>query len=121
MVIVKATALSETGVMPSVELLQTMGAFNQQMIEAGVLVDGGGLKPTAQGARVRFEGDSRTVIDGPFSLTSDLMAGYWILQAGSLQEITDWIKRCPPPHAEPTEIEIRPLYEMEDFETLPVA
>ncbi len=114
-VFVKATKDSEAGVMPSEELLGAMAKFNEEMIKAGVMLDGNGLQPSAKGARVRFSGDKRSVIDGPFAETKELVAGYWILQTKSLAECIEWIKRCPNPHMEDSEIEIRQLFELEDF------
>ncbi|CAN1724319.1 YciI family protein [Hyphomicrobium sp. 1Nfss2.1] len=114
-VFVKATKDSEAGVMPSEELLDAMGKFNEEMVKAGVMLDGNGLQPSAKGARVRFSGDKRTVIDGPFTETKELIAGYWLLQCKSLAEAVEWIKRCPNPHMVDSEIEIRPLFELEDF------
>lgn len=115
MVMVKATKDSEAGKMPSEELLGAMAKFNEEMVKAGVMLDGNGLQPSAKGARVRFAGTKRTVIDGPFTETKELVAGYWILQCKSLAECIEWIKRCPNPHAEDGEIEIRQLFELEDF------
>jgi hypothetical protein len=116
MAIVKATKDSEAGVMPSEELLAEMGEFNEEMVKAGVLLAGEGLHPTSKGARVSFGGDSeRTVIDGPFAETKELIAGYWLMQVGSFEEAVEWIKRCPNPHNEPGEIEIRQVFEAEDF------
>ena len=115
MVIVKATADSEAGKMPSPELIAAMGAFNQQLIAAGVMLDGGGLKPTAKGARVAFDGAGREVRPGPFSAVSELVSGYWIWNVASLEDAVEWVKRCPNPMPGPSEIEIRPLYEMADF------
>lgn len=115
MVFVKASKDSEAGKMPSEELLAAMAKFNEEMVKAGVMLDGNGLKPSAEGARVRFSGDKRTVIDGPFAETKELVAGYWILQCASFAEAIEWIKRCPNPHAEEGEIEIRPMFELEDF------
>jgi len=114
-VFVKATKDSEAGVMPSEELLDAMGKFNEEMVKAGVMLDGNGLQPSAKGARVRFSGEKRTVIDGPFTETKELVAGYWLLQCKSLAEAVEWIKRCPNPHMVDSEIEIRPLFELEDF------
>jgi len=117
MVIVKATKDSEAGVMPSRELLEQMGAFNQDLHKAGVMLDGGGLKPSSQGARVRFAGSDRAVIDGPFTESKELVAGYWLWQVRDLAEAVEWVRRCPHPHPGTTaEIEIRPLYEESDFE-----
>jgi hypothetical protein len=115
MVMVKATKDSEAGVMPSEELLSAMAKFNEEMVKAGVMLDGNGLQSSAKGARVQFSGDKRTVIDGPFAETKELVAGYWILQCKSLAEAVAWIKRCPNPHNEDGEIEIRQLFELEDF------
>ena len=119
MVMVKATAESEAGVMPGTELITEMGKFNEELIKAGVLIDGAGLQGSARGARVRFSGNKRTVIDGPFAETKELVAGYWIFEVKSLQEAIDWVKRCPNPHAGESEIEIRPMFEPEDFENAP--
>jgi hypothetical protein len=116
MMIVKASKKSEAGVMPSEELLAAMGKYNEELMKAGVLVDLSGLKPTSQGARVRFSGEKRTVIDGPFAETKELIAGYWIIKASSLAEAISWAKRAPNPALEGDgEIEIRPFFEMEDF------
>ena len=115
MVIVKATRESETGAIPSPELLRDMGAFNQKLIEAGIMTDGGGLKPTSQGARVAFSGADRTVTKGPFGNVDDLVSGYWIWTVKNLDEAIEWVRRCPNPMPGPSSIEIRPLYEMEDF------
>jgi hypothetical protein len=115
MVIVKATKDSEAGIMPSEEMLGAMAKFNEEMVKAGVMLDGAGLQASSKGARVRFSGDKRTVIDGPFAETKELIAGYWIIQVKSKQEAIEWIKRCPNPHCEDSEIEIRQLFEMEDF------
>lgn len=117
MVFVKATKASEEGVMPSAQLLQDMGKFNQELIAAGLMKDGGGLKPTSNGARVTFEGKQRTVRKGPFGNTSELVAGYWLWEVKSLDEAIDWVKRCPNPMPEMSDIEIRPLYSEEDFAT----
>ncbi|PQO34197.1 YciI family protein [Bremerella cremea] len=115
MVIVKATQESEAGKLPSTELLEAMGQFNQQLVDAGIMLAGEGLKPSSQGARVRFQGDDRVVTDGPFAETKELIAGYWMWKVASLQEAIDWVKKCPPPMEGESEIEIRPVYEMEDF------
>jgi hypothetical protein len=116
MVIVKASKDSEAGVMPDEKLLSEMGKFNEELAKAGVLLDLSGLKASSHGARVRFSGSTRTVIDGPFPETKELIAGYWILQTRSLEECIEWIKRCPNPHPGESEIEIRPFFEMSDFE-----
>jgi len=115
MVIVKATAESEAGVMPKEELLAAMGAYNEELAKAGVMLAGEGLQPSVKGARVRFDGPSRTVIDGPFAETKELIAGYWIMQTATLQECIDWVRRCPNPFEGPSEIEIRQIFEAEDF------
>src|ERR1041384_5007645 len=122
MVIVKATKDAEAGKMPSEEGLAAMAKFNEEMVKAGVMLDGNGLQPSSKGARVRFAagklGDTdnkRTVIDGPFAETKELVAGYWILQCKSLAEAVAWIKRCPNPHLEEGDVEIRQLFELEDF------
>src|SRR5258705_13093389 len=115
MVIVKATKASEAGQMPSQQLLTEMGNFNEELVKAGVMLAGDGLHPSKKGARVRFSGKDRLVIDGPFAETKELIAGYWLWKVASLQEAIDWVKRCPNPHDEPGEIEIRPIFEMEDF------
>jgi hypothetical protein len=115
MVIVKATKASEAGQMPSQQLLSDMGKFNEELVKAGIMLAGEGLHPSSKGARVRFSGKSRTVIDGPFTETKELIAGFWLWKVSSLQEALDWVKRCPNPHEEECEIEIRPLFEIEDF------
>lgn len=115
MVLVKATGDSEAGIMPSAELLEAMGNYNQELFDAGVLLDGEGLQPSSNGKRVAFDGASRTVIDGPFAATSELVAGYWLWQVKDLDEAVEWVKRCPNPMPGPSEIEIRPVYGMEDF------
>ncbi len=115
MVIVKATQESEAGTMPSAELMAEMGAFNQQLIDAGVLVDAAGLKDTRKGARVAFSGRERTVKRGPFGQIGELASGYWIWKVKTLEEAIEWVKRCPNPMPGPSEIEIREFFEMEDF------
>lgn len=115
MVLVKATSDSEAGIMPSSELLEAMGKFNEELINAGIMLAGEGLKPSSQGKRVAFDGASRTVIDGPFSQTSELVAGYWLWEVKDMAEAVEWVKRCPNPMPGPSEIEIRPIYEMADF------
>jgi hypothetical protein len=115
MAIVKATQDSEAGKMPSEELLAAMGRFNEELAEAGVLLAGEGLHPSSKGARVRFGGSERTVTDGPFAETKELIAGFWILQVDSFEEAVEWIKKCPDPHDEGGEIEIRQVFEAEDF------
>jgi hypothetical protein len=121
MVFVKATEDSEAGMTPSPELEQMfvdMGKFNEELVKAGVMVGGDGLKPSSFGKRVAFDGPSRTVIDGPFAETRELVAGYWLWEVKDMDEAVAWVKRCPNPMMGPSEIEIRPLYEMEDFEGL---
>jgi len=115
MVLVKATLESETGVMPSSDLLEAMGKFNQDLLAAAILLAGDGLHPSSKGKRVAFRGQDRTVIDGPFSETEELVAGYWIWQVKDMAEAVEWVKRCPNPMPGPSEIEIRPLYELSDF------
>jgi hypothetical protein len=117
MVIVKASKDSEAGVMPSEALLSSMGKFNEELVKAGVLLAAEGLRPSAQGKRVRFSGEKRTVLDGPFAETKELVAGFWLWQVKSIEEAIEWLKRCPNPTPGETgiEIEIRPVFEMEDF------
>jgi len=115
MVMVKATKDSEAGVMPSEKLLADMGKFNEELVKAGVLLAGEGLHPSSKGARVRFSGAKRTVIDGRFAETKELVAGYWLWQVKSKEEAIEWVKRCPNPHPGESEIEIRQVFEAEDF------
>lgn len=115
MVLVKATADSEAGRMPTEQELREMGDFNEELIKAGIILAGDGLKPSSQGVRVRFDGASRSVVPGPFDETAELVAGYWIWQVASLEEAISWVKRCPNPMPGPSEIELRPLYGPEDF------
>jgi hypothetical protein len=116
MMIVKASNDSEAGVMPSEELLSTMGKYNEELMKAGVLLDAAGLKPTSQGARIRITKGGRSVIDGPFAETKELIAGYWIIQVKSWEEALEWAKRAPSPHpGQDCEIEVRPFFELEDF------
>ena len=115
MVIVKASPSSEAGVMPDPELFEAMGRFNEELVKAGVMLAGEGLKPTSQGRRVRFSGSERTVVDGPFAETRELIAGFWLWQVRSMDEAIEWARRCPNPHPEDSEIEIRPVFETEDF------
>jgi hypothetical protein len=116
MVLVKATKNSEAGVMPTEQLFADMGKFNEELVKAGIMLDGDGLQPSSRGKRVRFSGGKKTVIDGPFSETKELVAGFWIWQVKSLAEAVEWVRRCPDPMpGEESEIEIRPFYEMEDF------
>jgi hypothetical protein len=119
MVLVKATPESEAGVLPSAEMFAAMGKFNEELVSAGVMQAGEGLHPSSKGARVRFSGKDRKVINGPFAQTNELVAGFWIWKCPSLQEAIDWVKRCPNPMPGDSEIEIRRIYEAEDFgETL---
>ena len=115
MVLVKASKASEAGVLPDTELLTKMMKFNQELVQAGVMLAGEGLQPTSKGKRVRFAGDKRAVIDGPFAETKELIAGYWIWQVRSMEEAVEWLKRCPNPQPEECEVEIRPVYETADF------
>ena len=115
MVIVKASQDSEAGKLPSRELFEAMGRYNEELAEAGILLAGEGLHPSSTGVRVRFSGDRRTVIDGPFTETRELIAGYWLWQVQSKEEAVEWVKRCPNPMPGPSEIEIRPLYEPSDW------
>ncbi|MFK8250617.1 YciI family protein [Ancylobacter terrae] len=115
MVLVKATADSEAGRMPGTDLLEAMGRFNEELVKAGILLTGEGLKPSSAGKRVAFAGPTRTVMDGPFAETKELIAGFWLWQVKDMAEAVEWVKRCPNPMPGPSEIEIRPLYEMADF------
>ena len=115
MVMVKATGDSEAGVMPSKELLDAMMAYNEELVKAGIMKGGDGLQPSSKGVRVQFDGSKRAVVDGPFAETKELVAGYWLWECKSLDEAIAWVKRCPNPMPGPSEIEIRPLYELADF------
>lgn len=115
MVIIRATESSEAGVLPSDELLAAMGKYNEELVAAGVMQAGEGLKPSSEGVRVRFSGADRTVTDGPFAETKELIAGYWLWEVDSLDNAVEWVRRCPNPMPEDSEIEVRPLYEMADF------
>src|SRR5262245_42478284 len=115
MVIVKATKDSEAGVLPSQELLTAMTKYNEELVKAGIMLAGDGLHPSSKGARMRFEGSKRTVVDGPFAETKELIAGFWIWRVKSMQEAIDWLKRCPNPHNVDGEVEIRPIFEISDF------
>ena len=115
MVLVKATTDSEAGAMPSTELLEAMGKYNEELVNAGIMLAGEGLKPSAQGKRVAFDGTRRTVIDGPFAETRELVAGFWLWQVRDMTEAVEWVKRCPNPMPGPSEIEIRPVIEAADF------
>lgn len=116
MVIVKATADSEAGVMPSEEMIREMTAFNEELVKSGVMLAGEGLHPSSKGARVYFDGDQRTVVDGPFAETKELIAGFWLLEVKSLEEAVEWVKRVPNPTGEQSQIEIRQVFSPEDFE-----
>lgn len=115
MVIVKATKDSEAGALPSKELLAAMGKYNEQLVKAGIMLAGDGLQPSSKGKRVRFSGDKRSVIDGPFAETKELIAGFWIWQVRSMEEAVEWLKRCPNPHGDISDVEIRPFFEPADF------
>ena len=115
MVLVKATADSEAGVMPTTELMEAMGKYNQGLFDAGIMKSGDGLKPTSEGKRIRFDGADRTVTDGPFSATNELVAGFWIWEVKDMDEAVEWAKRAPNPMPGPSDLEIRPFYEYEDF------
>ena len=114
-VMVKATKESEAGKMPDEKLLTEMGKYNEELVKAGIMVAGEGLHPSSKGKRVRFSGPRRTVIDGPFAETKELLAGYWLWNVKSMDEAVEWLKRCPNPHNEESEVEIRPVFEAEDF------
>jgi len=115
MVMVKATRDSEAGVMPSEQLLADMGRFNEELVKAGVMLAGEGLHPSSKGVRVKFSGDRRSVVDGPFAETKELVAGFWLWQVHSMDEAIEWVRRCPNPMPGDSEIEIRPVFEVEDF------
>lgn len=115
MVMVKATRQSEAGEMPSTELLAAMGQYNEELVKAGVMLAGEGLHPSARGKRVRFSGAQRSVVDGPFAETKELVAGFWLWQVKSMEEAVEWVRRCPNPMPGDSEIEIRPVFEAEDF------
>jgi hypothetical protein len=115
MVMVKATSQSEAGQMPSTELLAAMGNFNEELVKAGVMLAGEGLHPSARGKRVQFSGSRRSVVNGPFAETNELVAGFWLWQVKSMEEAVEWVKRCPNPMEGDSEIEIRPVFEAEDF------
>jgi hypothetical protein len=115
MVLVKATAESEAGIMPPSELLEAMGQYNAELVNAGILLAGEGLHPSSKGKRVAFDGPGRTVIDGPFAETRELVAGFWLWEVKDMAEVVEWVKRCPNPMPGPSEIEIRPVFEAADF------
>ena len=118
MVIVKANDSSEAGVMPPAELFEAMGKFNEELVKAGIMLAGDGLKPSSQGVRVHFSGTSRTVTDGPFAETKELIAGFWLWEVRSMEEAIEWVRRCPNPHVGESDIEIRPIFSAEDFAAL---
>ena len=115
MVLVKATKDSEAGILPSTELLEAMGKYNEELVNAGIMQAGEGLQPSSKGKRVAFNGANRTVTEGPFAATGELVAGFWIWQVKDMNEAVEWVKRCPNPMPGPSEIEIRPVFEMADF------
>ena len=115
MVMVKATKESEAGELPSTELLAAMGKYNEELVKAGVMLAGEGLHPSSKGARVKFSGNKRTVVDGPFAETKELIAGFWLIQTRTKEEAIEWVKRCPNPTGEESVLEIRPVFEAEDF------
>ena len=115
MVLVKASKDSEAGVMPTQQMWTEMGQFNEELVKAGIMLAGEGLHPSSKGVRVRFSGKERIVLDGPFAETKELVAGYWIWQIKTIEEAVEWLKRCPNPMSEDSEVEIRPLFEMIDF------
>ena len=114
-VLVKASKESEAGLMPTTEVLESMGRFNEELVKAGIMLAGAGLQPSSKGARVRFSGEKRSVIDGPFTETKELVAGFWLWQVRSMEEAIEWVKRCPNPMPGDSEIEIRQVFEAEDF------
>lgn len=115
MVIVKANEASENGVMPDQKLMADMQKFNEELVKAGIMLAGEGVQPSSKGKRVKFSGTNRTVVDGPFEQTNELLAGFWLWNVKSMEEAVEWVRRCPNPHIGDSEIEIRPLFEMEDF------
>jgi len=115
MVLIKATADSEAGVMPTADLIQAMGEYNMELFKAGIMQGGDGIKPSSEGKRVVFDGEERTVLDGPFPATAELVAGYWLWEVNDMDEAVEWVKRIPNPMPGPSEVEIRPLYEAADF------
>ena len=115
MVMVKASASSEAGIMPSKELLEAMGNYNEELVKAGIMLAGEGLHPSSKAVRVHFSGNKRTITDGPFTETKELIAGFWLWHVKSMEEAIEWVKRCPNPMIEDSDIDIRPLFEMEDF------
>ena len=118
MVIVKANENSEAGVMPPAELFEAMGKYNEELVKAGIMLAGDGLQPSSKGVRVHFSGSTRTVTDGPFAETKELVAGFWLWQVRSMEEAIEWVRRCPNPHVGESDIEIRPIFSAEDFAAL---
>jgi hypothetical protein len=118
MIFVKATADSEAGIMPPAELFEAMGKYNEELVKAGIMKDGDGLRPTRDAKRVRFSGTNRTVIDGPFTETKEIVAGYWIWECASMAEAVEWVKKCPNPMLTDSDIDIRPMFAAEDFATM---
>ena len=114
-ILIKATQDSEVGKMPSTDLLEAMGKYNQDLVDAGILLAGEGLKPSSRGKRVAFDGTNRSVVDGPFSAVNELVAGFWLWEVKDMDEAVEWVKRCPNPMPGPSEIEIRPVFEAADF------
>jgi hypothetical protein len=119
MVLIKASKDSEAGVLPDEKMFEAMGKYNEELIKAGIMLAGDGLAPSSKGARVKFSGTKRTVVDGPFPETKELVAGYWIWQVKSKEEAIEWLKRCPNPHNEDAEVELRQIFELSDFEMSP--
>jgi hypothetical protein len=115
MVMVKANEESEAGVMPSTELLSAMGKYNEELVKAGIMLDGEGLHPSSKGVRIKFAGDQRSVVDGPFTETKELIAGYWVWQVRDMDEAIEWAKRCPNPTGAESTLELRPVFELDDF------
>jgi hypothetical protein len=115
MVMVKANEESEAGVMPSTEILSAMGKYNEELVKAGIMLDGEGLHPSSNGVRIQFAGDQRSVVDGPFTETKELIAGYWVWQVRDMDEAIEWAKRCPNPTGSESTLEIRPVFEADDF------
>lgn len=118
MVMVKATASSEAGILPDTALMEAMGKYNEELVNAGIMLAGDGLKPSSHAVRVHFSGNQRTVTDGPFLETKELIAGFWMWQVKSMEEAIEWVKRCPNPMLEDSDIDIRPVYELEDFQEM---
>jgi hypothetical protein len=115
MVLVKANEDTEAGMPPDTEMLTEMGKYNEELVKAGIMLDGNGLHPSSEGARIQFSGDERTVVDGPFAETKELLAGYWVWEVRDMDEAIEWAKRCPNPTGEESVLELRPVYELDDF------